>query len=125
MQWRVYYTDGSTFDSTQGRPEDAPGYGIAGIVQQGEDSGRAFVLGVDFYWYDVGAACWSGGDLAGLLDHITNVVGAVKQARTLARHEDWRSVKERMLSDEDFPALSKPFRQAHPPVAGTRGEWST
>ena len=125
MKWRVYYTDGSTFDSSMGSPQDAPAYGIAGIIQNAPDSGRAFVMGVDFYWFDAAADYWNGGDLAGLLDHISNVTGEVKQARTMARHEDWRAVKEQMLKDTDFQPLSKPAGQAHAPVAAHRGEWNT
>jgi hypothetical protein len=125
LQWRIYYTNGSTFDSSMGTWKDAPGYGIAGILQLAEDSGRAMVLGVDFYWFDEVADYWSGGDYAGFLDYVTNVLGLVKQARTVARHEEWRKIKEQMILDPDFPPLSKPFKQAHPPVADMRGEWST
>lgn len=125
MKWRVYYTDGTFFDSSMGTWRDVPPFGIAGILQNAPDSGRAFVLGVDFYWFDEDADCWNGGDYAGLLDHMSNVLGIVKQARTIARHEEWRAVKELMLKDEDFRPLSKPFDKAHAPVADVRGEWST
>lgn len=34
LQWRIYYADGSTFDSTNGAPEHAPATGVIVIVQR-------------------------------------------------------------------------------------------
>jgi len=31
ITWRIYYADGSTFDNTQGNPEDAPTTGVIAI----------------------------------------------------------------------------------------------
>lgn len=33
INWRIYYADGSVFDSSQGNPEHAPATGIAVIAQ--------------------------------------------------------------------------------------------
>lgn len=37
LQWRIYYADGTTFDSSQGEPEDAPATRVILIIQRHED----------------------------------------------------------------------------------------
>jgi hypothetical protein len=48
-KWKIYYTDGSTFDSTQGEPNDAPCKGVAIVVSQDGRCGRRFMHGHDWY----------------------------------------------------------------------------
>ena len=36
-QWRIYYADGTTFDSTQGEPWEAPAIHVLGINQRHQD----------------------------------------------------------------------------------------
>lgn len=38
INWRIYYADKSTFDSSQGEPEDAPATRIVVIIQRHHDS---------------------------------------------------------------------------------------
>lgn len=42
IEWRIYYADGSTFDSTQGGPEDAPKLGVLVIIQPNENGSRLY-----------------------------------------------------------------------------------
>lgn len=37
INWRIYYADGTTFDSGHGNPEDAPATRVVLIVQRHED----------------------------------------------------------------------------------------
>lgn len=128
MKWRIYYTDGTTFDSTMGEPEDAPCWGVAAISQVDPDSGRAGVAGVDNYWWESDIQCWSGGDDTGVRDqfhHFPRTRTAWKSARTLARHMDWRKLQEKVITDPDLPPLTRPFRAAYVTPAKMRGVWST
>ncbi len=72
IQWRIYYSDGSTFDSSQGIPDDAPAFGVAVIVQLA-DNGRLrdSVHSGDYYVYTE-SGFWVGADLSGLLDRLAN-----------------------------------------------------
>jgi hypothetical protein len=133
VEWRIYYTDGSRFDSNDGDPEDAPCWGIGAISQLDEDSGRAGVAGVDYYWWEIGnhptdpdGGCWSGGDLCGMQDHFGHfprLRTALKFARTLARATDWRRLQEEVIKDPDFPSLSRPFHAAYVTPPSRRGTW--
>ena len=128
MIWRIYYTDGSTFDSDDGEPEDAPCWGIAAISQKDADAGRCGVAGVDFYWWEIGDQFWSGGDLTGMSDHFGHFPRdrtALKFARTMGRHTDWRELQEKIISDPDFPVLSRPFHAVYVTPSDRRGTWST
>jgi hypothetical protein len=50
-QWRIYYADGSTFDSDQGEPWDAPATRVLLILQQHHDlQERAYYQWEDDYY---------------------------------------------------------------------------
>lgn len=101
--WRIYYGDGSTFDSTQGSPEQAPSTGF--IVAAGYDeNGRRYLMhGWDHYCYDIASNQWWGMDTAGLMDRLRrNVVHAYKEGRTVTRSE-WLSIMRIADNDSDFP----------------------
>jgi hypothetical protein len=61
IEWRIYYADGTTFDSTQGEPWDAPGTRVIIILQRHHDVREKpyFVWRGDYYlwkhdrWYAV------------------------------------------------------------------------
>ena len=43
MNWKIYYADETTFDDTQGSPEDAPSLDIQVIVMSDPDNGRKII----------------------------------------------------------------------------------
>jgi len=51
MNWKIYYADNSTFDSTQGNPEDAPPVGVICIKFLSKEHGWAIVAFNDYYCY--------------------------------------------------------------------------
>jgi len=80
--WRIYYGDGSTFDSEQGAPDKAPGLNVQAIVQRDPSPhgvGRFVIHGggqrpnrapIDYYCYDSEQGIWQGCDLFGLWDYL-------------------------------------------------------
>ena len=53
MKWKIYYTDGTTFDSTQGEPYESPCKTIALILQYAGSKGMRIMEGTDWYrWFD-------------------------------------------------------------------------
>ncbi len=55
IDWIIYYADGSSFTSADGRPEDAPRQGVQVIAQANPEVGRRL------YW-DQDTYCWQGGE---------------------------------------------------------------
>lgn len=69
LEWRIYYVDGSTFSSLDGLPADAPGGGIAAVVERDEEVGSLIHRGEAFYVYDEDIG-WAGMDSWGLAQHL-------------------------------------------------------
>jgi len=74
-RWRVHYADGSTYDSSQGRPEDAPPRGVVVIAQsRATDDVHGLEVELqqrwDWYFWHLPRGEWWGCDLSGLLDRL-------------------------------------------------------
>lgn len=108
LDWRIYFADGNTFDSTQGAPEDAPALGVVAIVCRDPDphgAGRYVLHGggsrrtpMDYYWFDNGE--WYGGDLFGLFDFLMRR-SRVKFGRTIS-NATFAAIIKRATDDPDF-----------------------
>jgi len=115
FDWRIYYDDGSTFDSSMGTPEDAPSHGILVIVFPDEDHGRLVMQGWDWYFYHGKEKNWWGADVHGLLDQLLHnlTVRALKQGRNSPSNV-WRETLVRATNDPDFPPRSAIHRRERP-----------
>ena len=103
QDWRIYYDDGSTFDSWQGAPQDAPAYGFICAVGYDESGQRYIMHGWDHYCWDAESQQWWGMDLFGLIDRLTlNRVSAYKLGRTVTK-QAFQRIMARAASDADFP----------------------
>lgn len=107
LSWRIYYDDGSTYDSAQGEPHEAPGLGVQAVVQVDERVGRVILTRFDWYYYRYDLGEWWASDYFGLLDQLTSDterrVGAVRSGRNAASYHE---VMLRAQSDPDFPPKS-------------------
>lgn len=98
-KWTIIYSDGTTFSSEQGSPEEAPPFGVICIPQPDPDNGRNIMHGWDWYYYnDVegNGPMWWGCDLQGLLDRLLHrlPVKAVLQGRTVS-NDVWVDLMKR------------------------------
>lgn len=101
--WRIYYDDGSAFDSTQGEPHEAPPEGFICAIGYDERGQRYIMHGWDFYQWDQEGAQWWGMDVFGLHDRLRrNLVYAYKEGRTVTRAK-WEEILSRAAVDPDFP----------------------
>lgn len=99
--WRIYYDDGSTFDSTDGIPQDAPPMGFVCAVGYDESGKRYIMHGWDHYCFD--AEQWWGMDWCGLIDRLMlGRVAAYKMGRTVTRSA-FREIMRLADADPDFP----------------------
>ena len=102
-EWRIFYDDGSTYDSTMGGPSDAPSEGFICAIGYDETGKRYIMHGWDFYQWDFEAHQWWGMDLPGLFDRLRrNKVYAYKEGRTVMR-KTWEAIMIRANNDPDFP----------------------
>lgn len=66
--WRIYYSDGSTFSSLDGPIADAPKMGFICAVGYDESLNRYIQWEWGFYRYDLESLQWWGHDLFGIID---------------------------------------------------------
>jgi hypothetical protein len=104
IAWRIYYWDGSTFDSSMGTCEAAPSFGIICIVQPNDYTGRTVVSGYDWYYFNKSVKEWWQSDIHGLLDSLLHnfPITAVKQGRNAPDFE-YKEIMARAIQDPDFP----------------------
>ena len=115
MDWRIYYDDGSTFDSGMGAPQDAPSYGVVAICTKDESLGRMVVNGFDFYCFQTESEEWFGCDQWGMVDKLLHNMpfSAWKMGRTV-RTEEFNRIIAAACSDPDFPPKSGRSRRERP-----------
>lgn len=103
MEWRIYYADGSIFDSSQGTPEAAPATGFICALGYDESGDRYMMQSWDHYCWDRDAKQWWGMDLCGVFDRLRrNKVFAYKEGRTVTKAE-FGAIVSRANADPDFP----------------------
>lgn len=103
LDWRIYYEDGSTFDSSQGEPEDAPSYGVVVIVQPDEEVGRLIMHLWDWFYWREDEQQWWGADVYGLHDQLlaNKPIKAVKLGRNM-NSQGFKAIMQRATDDPDF-----------------------
>ena len=102
--WRIYYDDGSTFDSTMGRPHEAPPEGFICAVGHNELGERYIMQGPPFYCYSVEHdQWWPIWNEAGLFDLLRrNQCYAFREGRTVTKSL-FAEIMARADKDPDFP----------------------
>lgn len=103
LRWRIYYDDGTTFDSSMGESAKAPSFGVICIVQPSDRTGRSILERWDWYYWHVEWQEWSGADIHGLLDQLLHnrPIHAVKLGRMLSTPK-YEEVMRAARSDPDF-----------------------
>jgi hypothetical protein len=69
VEWVIWYDDGSSFTNTEGRPHEAPRWGVLCVAGYSADHGRVIWHGGDYYFFEAGE--WCRCDLVGLIDYLT------------------------------------------------------
>ena len=102
--WRIYYSDGTTFDSNDGEPHEAPSTGFICAVAYDEDGVRYIMHGWNHYRYDVDSRQWWGMDDMGVFDTLRrgDIIYAYKEGRTITR-KAFLDMMARADKDVDFP----------------------
>lgn len=121
--WRIYYEDGTTFDSLAGAPEDAPADGVICIVMRWDGVRRPIAnradrngpeanspaVGENWYFWHGEAEEWWGCDREGLFDQLKRhprTTRAVKQGVSVSR-ERFQAIMEVATVDPDFPVVGR------------------
>ena len=94
MTWKIYYADGSTFSSEDGRPEDAPGHGVLAIADK---NAANTVHMFDWYYWRTDVEEWWGSNVHGVLYQFCkypDITRAIKQGELVQTPQYNEVVKE-------------------------------
>jgi len=103
-EWRIYYADGSTFDSTQGAPADAPSFGVQAIVQRDKYYGRRILRMVDYYCWSPTARKWLDlFDSSAVILRAIRDPGLIVKAGEYIDEQRYEKILIGVTNDPDFP----------------------
>ncbi len=111
VDWKIFYADGSVFDSSEGEPADAPKRGIICIVQNDDLVGREIKHGSNWYYWVENERQWWGSDRDGLLDWAMNNL-PIKQGRNVSRRR-FGEIMDMADKDPGFPPKSGTLKGAN------------
>lgn len=102
IHWRLYYGDGSVFDDSCGRPEDAPAFDVQVIRQSPVSYSRKEVVFGEWYYWDGNE--WRASDIFGVIDLLLHrkPVMALCQGRWMAKKTEWNEILEKARNDGYF-----------------------
>lgn len=97
--WRIYYADDTTFDSTQGTWEDAPADGVICVLRPDEKNTSAHLSERDFYMKPPGH------DEVIVTDDLGPQLRALKWIKfgLWIPREKYQEIMGRAIHDTDFP----------------------
>lgn len=117
MNWKIYYSDGSTFSDQDGTPWIAPARDVQVIVIDDRDHGWMTQAGDDYYvWDDRGdGARWWGVDNFGMYDYLIDPgYKRVLTGRRIPR-DQFNEIFKRASNDPDFPTKTAFANQERQP----------
>ncbi len=111
MDWRIYYSDGSTSEG-EGDPSSialACRFDVQVIVIPDEDHGRRLIYFADYYLYRTDLKLWIGvaGEISAMMA-LTQHTGKISCVLwgAMMDNEGWHNIQQRASFDEGFPPLN-------------------
>lgn len=103
MEWKIWYDDKSTFDSTMGEPHEAPTHGFQFAVGYDVDGKYYTMSGWDHYRFDRETHSWWGMDYHGVFDRLrfNKEIYAYKEGRTVS-NKTWGEIAQAAHRDPTF-----------------------
>ncbi|NOR90828.1 MAG: hypothetical protein GQ524_11320 [Anaerolineales bacterium] len=106
MRWKMFYVDGTTFSNKDGKPEDAPGWGVAAVVQEDETVGVIPFSMKDFYCFAKEFGGWMGLDHYGLCQYLARPgMKIIKVGDNMPTHK-YLELIAGLREDPDLPSKS-------------------
>ena len=109
MRWKIYYVDGSTFSNEDGSPEDAPGWGVAAVVQEDDLVGAMVHHQRDFYGFAEEFGGWHEMDYCGLAQYIARPGKKIIKMGDLMPTHKYQELIASLHNDPDLPAKSAKY----------------
>lgn len=106
IRWKIYYIDGSTFSNKDGKPEDAPGWGVAAVAQEDDVTGVLIHHQHDFYCFDKQFGGWYGMDIWGVSQYFAKPGKKIIKLGEVMPTNKYRELIASLSGDPDLPNKS-------------------
>lgn len=108
IEWRIYYSDRSTFDNIKGVWEIAPGLGVICVVTLDFTRvwGRHVIHKFEYYYKVPGREVMGSDDRALIQIHVPGILYTQIKRGGNAWREDWNEILTAATHDPDFPTGS-------------------
>ncbi len=114
MRWRISYVDGSTFSNDDGAPEDAPGFGVAAVVQEDATVGVQIHHQRDFYVFDEQYGGWYGLDVFGFAQYLGRPGFKIVKLGEVMTTEGYKALIADLRADPHLPEKSARYEWERP-----------
>lgn len=111
MDWKIYYTDDSTFSSENGLWDDAPLDGVVCVVVTDPDYGRYVLNGLNYYYAQVDGSLEDKAHCNDIGPQLRVRCPWLKFGVGTAR-EKWKRILIKATKDPDFPRPRNPQRRS-------------
>lgn len=103
-EWRIYYSDGSTFDSLDGAPESAPPFSVQAIVQKDRVFGRRILRMVDYFAFSPKEQRWLDlFDASAVIVRSLRDPGLIIKSGEYINERQYEEILKKATNDPDFP----------------------
>jgi hypothetical protein len=104
MRWKIFYGDGSTYDSEQGGPELAPARDVQVIINEDSEYLWATQTSSDYYVWDnrTGELRWWGVDKFGLYDYLIEPGWKIVLFGRTISNEEYAAIFQRAKNDPEW-----------------------
>ena len=106
MKWKIWFTDGSSFDSSDGHPEQAPCKDVALMHVEDGRCGRRVLKFMDWYRWDNRAKRWFEGTEFDVLLHLTRNGYVVARRGGYMPEAEFQKILIEAHEDDFIPAIS-------------------
>ena len=108
MNWKIIYSDGSSFSDEDGGPEQAPGWGVQFILQKDNTVGVEVLHSVDNYiWKD---NQWFAVDTWGFSNYLMQPGFKITKFGEYIPNDKYREMFKMAFTDKDLPKKSATYR---------------
>lgn len=112
MDWKIFYSDGTTYN---GSPEFAPKTKVQAIIVKDDLIGRRIESSVDQYIYSPERGGWRGVDKFALYEYLVESGYKIVLFGSVMIDKDFRELWDKIANDIDLPPKSGNLRSERTP----------
>ena len=114
VRWKIFYADGATFCNTDGKPEEAQGWGVIAAVQEDSLVGVQVHHQHDFYCFAAEFGGWYALDYFGFAQYLARPGKKIVKLGDVMPTHKYRELIHSLHEDPDLPKKSARYNWERP-----------